>query len=102
MLSEEETKSFFKDMAGQSAQAIKVAADGLIKKYAKDEDFYEEAGAFLPLSVRQIRGFDNEDIKNNPPEQDRKDHAVLGETFRVRLLTVGSRGAQGQAGLAKT
>ena len=57
----------------------------LLKQLEKKDDNYSEGGIFRPLSVWERKGFNISDIQNTSPPEDVRSHAVLGETYRVRL-----------------
>ena len=67
----------------------------LLSKYEVHEQFYEDAGQFLPMSVWANKGFDTSMILERSSAADRRMHPVLGETFRVKLLTTGTKGMEG-------
>jgi hypothetical protein len=56
-------------------------------------EFYEDSGEWLPLAVWATRGFDAELIRTKSRPEDRKEHGVLGEIFRVSVLGSGHKGA---------
>lgn len=48
------------------------------------------------MSVWQTQGFDADRIRDLSQPQDKRSHPVLGDTYRVRILTVGTKGERGQ------
>ena len=66
-----------------------------LEKYDTNEDVWEEGGAFLPLSVWTAKGFDCIAIETKTPPSDRRPHPILGETYRVKIMTTLSRGIRG-------
>ena len=62
-----------------------------IKKVMRKTKFGESKGSFLPLSVHARQGFDITAIQERTPQEDRMMHPVLGECYRVAIVTAGSR-----------
>ena len=58
-------------------------------------EYYNNEGEFLPISVWIQRGFDGALIQENAPARDRRNHPILGESFRVVIQSTGERGQQG-------
>jgi len=95
-MSESDQISFFQDLKTiSSAKALKLKADEAFARYNEEEEFYEEDGRFLPLSVWGNQGFDTSLIRLNSLPKNIKMHSVLGEVFRVPILAMGTRGACG-------
>ena len=95
-MSESDQISFFQDLKTiSSAKALKLKADEAFARYNEEEEFYEEDGRFLPLSVWGNQGFDTSLIRLNSLPKNIKMHSVLGEVFRVPILSMGTRGACG-------
>jgi hypothetical protein len=93
---ENEVQEFFKAMAGASACDLREAAQSIISMYTHEEEYYEEGGEFLPLSVWSAKGFDIMLIESKSLTADKREHTVLGLCYRVKILSTGFRGAQGQ------
>ena len=49
----------------------------------------------MPLNVWATRGFDAEAIRNNSAPADKMVHPVLGDVYRVAILSSGSKGEEG-------
>ena len=91
----EEQRRFYDRVRGLPCKAVIEDAEQLMSSYRRDEHYYEEGGQFLPLNVWGTRGFCIEDIESKSRPEDVQQHAVLGKTFRVRILATGTRGAEG-------
>ena len=92
---EVEQARFYSMASTMSGKAVIDEALALIETYHKEEHFYEEGGAFLPLSVWDRKGFDINLIQLHSKDEDKQTHPVLGATFRVKILRTGNRGSQG-------
>ena len=92
---DEELTEFFADMAGKSKSEVAARSKAIVSKYTVEEEWYEEGGQFLPLSVWANKGFDTEAISQKSAASDRKVHSVLGQCYRVKLLSTGVRGFEG-------
>ena len=92
----EDRVAFMRDVEGKSPAATIAAADTMMTKYEKREDWYEDGGQFLPLSVWETKGFNIENIRNLTPQSDTQNHPVLGLCYRVKLLATGGRGVSGK------
>ena len=58
-------------------------------------EFYDDSAPFYPLSKWEADGFDIEMIKKNTKPWNIRMCPVLGETYRVPILTTGKRGFRG-------
>jgi hypothetical protein len=94
-LSPEQQQAFFRTADG-SGQKIVGMAKELLEKNEEHESYYQNGGEYLPLGVWQTRGFDSAAIERNSDSSDIKMHPVLGDTYRVRILSGGERGSQGR------
>ena len=96
-LSVPDQKKFFQDIAtvASAAELLRAKTEEYFEKFNTSQDFYEESGQFLPLSVWDRKGFSTEDIVANSVEADTAIHPVLGPVYRVKLLTKGSKGSIG-------
>ena len=92
---EEEKRKFFADVQDKSAGDCVAMARSLMCKYEEHHKFYEERGQFLPLSVWEKNGFPVDKIASDSASCDKKLHPILGECFRVALITTGSAGSLG-------
>ena len=93
----DEQKAFFSDIGGMSMEALKQHCERTFSKTESHGKFYEERGQFLPLSVWATRGFPVEDIEAKSHASDRRFHDVLGSTYRVALMSSGSKGWKGSS-----
>ena len=91
----EVSQKFFRDAADSSQEMTKGAMTALLEKHQKHETFYEEGGKFLPLAVWERKGFDPVAIATKSDPSDVLEHPVIGTTYRIRLLTSGTRGSSG-------
>ena len=57
---------------------------------------FECGGQFLPLGVWRTKGYDAEAIETKTEAKDKDWHPVLGETYRVRLISKGERAWSGE------
>jgi hypothetical protein len=64
--------------------------------YEIHEEWYENGGQFLPLSVWKHAGWDEELIRLNTAPEDVVDTAQGGRCYRVRIRAAGTRGQRGQ------
>ena len=94
-IAEEEKRKFFADVQDKSGTECVAMARSLMCKYEEHHKFYEERGQFLPLSVWEKNGFPVDKIASDSASCDRKIHPILGECFRVALITTGSAGSLG-------
>ena len=81
----DQQQSFFKDIAGKDAKKIRGLVEDLLERIEKKETNFSEGGAFLPLSVWDRKGFNVNDIKEKSLPCDKREHRVLGDTYRVRI-----------------
>ena len=93
----DEQKAFFSDIGGMSMEALKQHCERTFSKTESHGKFYEERGQFQPLSVWAARGFPVEDIEAKSHASDRRFHDVLGSTYRVALMSSGSKGWKGSS-----
>ena len=94
-LTSEEQQKFYKEVQDKSAEEIVASAKKLLTKFESHSKFYAESGKHLPLSVWAAKGFDVDRIKTLTPQSDIQMHNILGECYRVQLLTTGRSGEEG-------
>ena len=82
-LPESEQQRFWQNASGASKRDLVAQYESKLRAVQTDERSQGEGGDFLPLSVWETRGYDTDRIKRLTPPEDRRDHPVLGETFRV-------------------
>jgi hypothetical protein len=84
---QETTRDFYKSVRGMSSDATCSAAESIV---ARDSESitYAEGGTFFPLGVWKQQGFDPDAIERGNAPEDRKEHRILGPTFRVPLTTI--------------
>ena len=85
---------FKKTSAANGLEVVNQAKKILLRTEEK-EDYFDDKGEFLPLSVWVSQGYDGTDIVANTPATDKKTHPVLGLVYRVAILSTGNRGARG-------
>jgi hypothetical protein len=94
-----------KDM-GLWKAANKLSKDGkielarktiVLKKFSQKSTTHAEGGTFLPLSVWVAKGFDGDMIKNNSTPENVQVHPVIGTTYRVELVSSGTKRSYGDA-----
>lgn len=68
---------------GDKANHIK----SFLESKERHTDTFAENGEFLPLGVWQVRGFDTALIQAKSLPQDRQVHPILGDTYRLRLVS---------------
>ena len=88
-------QAFFAECKGKAQSEINTLSSDLLKEYKKEENFFDDSGTYLPLSVWKQQGFDIDSIVEHSKPSDVMDHDVLGKTYRVPLLLKGNRGSQG-------
>ena len=79
-----------------SMDDVRTQANHTLSSYEEHARFYDDAGEYLPLSVWTQKGFDAADIAAKTAASNQKLHSVLGMTYRVGIVSSGSRGSQGQ------
>ena len=94
-MEKDDQESFFNEITGMDIGTLRKFCERKFTKTESHGKFYEEKGQFLPLSVWATRGFNVEDIETKSPQDDKKLHPVLGMTYRVALMSSGSRGWKG-------
>ena len=92
---ESEQQEFMKSIAGCNIQDIRAKVTEFITKHASQEDWYEEGGQYLPLSVWQNKGFPIDLIEQKSEPCDVMCHPILGQCYRLRILSKGNRGVVG-------
>ncbi len=89
------SRSFFKKTSAANGHEVVSQAKKIPLRTEEKEDYFDDKGEFLPLSVWVSQGFDGTDIVANTPATDKKTHPVLGLVYRVAILSTGNRGARG-------
>ena len=90
-----QTVQFFKDMAGKTQKDVLAAAEAFVKMYEVQEEYFDNGGAFQPLDYWAKQGYDADAIKTKTKDSDKMWHDVLGECYRVRMVTSGTSGKRG-------
>ena len=88
-------KQEFMKEADNTMRGLKVAYERTLKSYGRDERYFEEQGAYLPLSVWAKKGFNTKNIEERSDPSDIAEDRVLGRVFRVRLMLTGKRAVAG-------
>jgi hypothetical protein len=83
-------QQFYQESAGTNTRDTIQKVEGLIASEAVDE-VYQEGAEYLPLSVWTARGFDADAIAKNAAPEDVKNHPVLGQVYRVQLISTTTR-----------
>ena len=91
----EAMQAFYKEAAAASSQKITQLYEKTTSKYKQVEEFWEHGGSYLPLSVWQNQGWDIDRIKANSKPEDVRFTSQGGEVYRVRIMSAGNRGVQG-------
>ena len=95
-LDPEVQKKFYNDCGTMSADKIRESAQRTYKSYNREEEWFDEGGDYLPLSVWASRGWDIERIEQNTKPEDVRETAQGGRTYRVKIQSGGTRGARGK------
>ena len=94
-LPKETQQAFFANSDGLNAKdLIKKAEDVFHIKEELGQKSYMNGGEFLPLAVWATRGFDANQIAQRSAESSKREHPVLGMTFRVKMHSQGERGEE--------
>jgi hypothetical protein len=95
-ISKERLQDFYK-----KAHDIHLRLDlpGLVQQFSickqkTDEKFYANQGEFLPLKVWKTRGFSARSIREGCKPEDKRVCPVLGEVYRVAIMSSGSQGLE--------
>jgi hypothetical protein len=91
---EEKRVAFMVTLDGMSSAAMATECERFISS-EEHQEYYQDGGEFLPLSVWAKRGFDPDRIEAKALPSDIQEHSVLGPTYRVRIISMGNRGARG-------
>ena len=95
-LSAKEQAEFMNAIRAIPGQAdLAQSAKFQMERFSSKSKYYSNGGEFLPLNVWEKRGFDVELIRKNSAPADKMHHSVLGEVYRVAILSSGSRGEEG-------
>ena len=81
----EEQQQFWRDAAGASRKSLVGQYESKLKVLKKKSVSVGSTGDFLPPSVWKQRGFDVDRIKKFSLEEDKREHPILGTTYRVHL-----------------
>ena len=84
-LPEDEQQQFWRDAAGASRQQLATQYSSKLKASKEKEETEGTMGFFRPLSYWAARGFDVKAIEEKTRPEDRREHPVLGLTFRLHL-----------------
>ena len=84
-LPEAEQQQFWRDAAGASRQQLATQYTSKLSASKEKEESEGTQGFFRPLSYWETQGFDSKAIEEKTLPQDRRQHPVLGEVFRVHL-----------------
>lgn len=80
-----------------SLHQMRAKVEELSRRYEKHEETFEQGGAFLPLSVWAVQGWDVDRIEKYSRPEDVIDDLVQGRTYRLRIrsaTTLRSRGLE--------
>jgi hypothetical protein len=97
--SEDDQQLFYKKMQkllGTNAKhKIAQASVEYLERHRQEARYYQDGGEFLPLSVWETRGFSVPAIVANSASADKAKHPVLGDVYRVAIVSSGQRGEDG-------
>jgi hypothetical protein len=83
----EQQVAFYKGCANMTG----ADAGGMVTELLEGKEDHAETvadgGDYLPLNVWKTMGYNVTDIENNSEPCDKKHHKVLGDTYRVRILS---------------
>jgi hypothetical protein len=73
------------------------ASERFIALVAVEEhgEYYDEHAEWLPLEVWASRGYNKDAIEAKARPEDKRQHPVLGDVYRVSILQTGNRGVRG-------
>ena len=77
-LSDKEKQEFFKKTSATNGHELVNQAKKILLRTEEKEDYFDDKGEFLPLSVWVSQGYDVTDIVANTPATGKKTHPVLG------------------------
>ena len=92
-MTEEQKIAFMKDTAGTKhalTRQLKIEA----KKFKTDVKYFDEGGAFKPLTVWAKDGYDPALIEKNTAPENKRSCPILGVVYRVPIVSIGHRGAE--------
>ena len=84
-LPEAEQQQFWRDAAGASRQQLATQYTSKLVASKEKEESEGTTGFFRPLNYWAAQGFDAKAIEEKTPPEDRREHPVLGQTFRIHL-----------------
>ena len=93
-LTKSQQQEFYAEVKDKTAEEIVGKATQLLTKSETHVKYYAESGRHLPLSVWATKGFDIDRIRTLTPQSDIQMHNILGECYRVQLLTTGRSGEE--------
>jgi hypothetical protein len=92
LLSVEQRMAFYAGSEGLTGPDVLRKARELLTASESHGEYYMDGGEFLPLSVWGRRGFDESRIELHSLPADMRMDRVLGQTYRVKVLSTGNKG----------
>jgi hypothetical protein len=95
VIHKDQQESFYKGMTpGQSGAEAGRMLEELIEGTDTRSEWYEDGGRYLPLGVWDRQGYDITRIETLSKPEDKRWDPVLGDTYRVRILSKGNSGVR--------
>ncbi len=92
MLSVEQQTAFYEGAHDMERRDMLKKASEILEATEAHGEFYVDGGKFLPLSVWANMGYDVHRIETLTLKEDIKEDRVLGQTYRVKILSTGNKG----------
>ena len=92
MLSVEQQTAFYEGAHDMERRDMLKKASEILEATEAHGEFYVDGGKFLPLSVWANMGYDVQRIETLTLKEDIKEDRVLGQTYRVKILSTGNKG----------
>jgi hypothetical protein len=102
VIHKDQQESFYQGMTpGQSGAEAGRMLEELIEGTDTRSDWYHDGGLYLPLGVWERQGYDITRIENLSKPEDKRVDPVLGDTYRVRILSKGNSGVRATARVSR-
>ncbi len=88
----ERKQAFMKSLESAGSSSEVAIAIQTLEMKEEQHEYYACDGEFLPLSVWTVRGFDAHRIETLSASKDKRVDPILGEVYRVQIMSVGSGG----------
>ena len=73
-------------------EQVAAFAEEVLRKVEHHEDYYDEGGSFLPLSIWAVKGYDTDKIIENSKPENCRQCAVVGSVYRIPITSGGKKG----------